>query len=113
MTLYAAIGRSLKHPVFHLASSTNTKDFITFLTMIRAALIDPTKPQWLLYDQASAHTSKEAQKILNEEWNGLRQPYASCEFNSIETFFAIIKRKFRIALLTRETEIKTQEEFVD
>ena len=51
--------------------------------------------------------------MIKEEWKGLKQPYASCENNSIETLFAIVKRKFRHALLTRDTEITTQEEFVD
>ena len=43
-TLYAAFGVGLKHPIYMLAESTNSNDFQKFLCMIRAALIDDSKP---------------------------------------------------------------------
>ena len=48
----------------------------------------------LLYDGASAHTASRSQHKLSLHFKGLQMPPYSCEFNSIETIWAVAKANF-------------------
>ena len=77
------------------ADGGGTVDFQEFLRRVKAALINPSKRAWLLFDQARAHTAKTSMKMIEENWHPLKQPYASCQNNAVERLFSVLKRRFR------------------
>ena len=100
--------------MYKLAASTNKEDTQEFVLLIKDALteagVDSTKV-WLLFDQASAHMCKPTQAVIKAHFKCLPQVYSSCQFNSVETLFAALKKRFRKELITRD--VKSRDELED
>ena len=60
-TVFGAISPHLRQPVWYLGRSTNSVDFCRFLDKIRGQLKYHVEKPVLLYDGASAHTSRVSQ----------------------------------------------------
>ena len=101
-TVFGAISPHLRQPVWYLGRSTNSVDFCRFLDEIRGQLKYHVEKPVLLYDGASAHTSRVSQQKLRDHFKGLQPPPHSCEFNSIEAVWAIAKRNFAKLLLIND-----------
>ena len=84
ITLYGAIGRCLRHPVFMFAESTDEDSFRDFLAEIARGLIDqysPRKP-FLVLDNHRAHKTDDSMELMEPFFVPMFQPaYSSC-FNS-------------------------------
>ena len=48
-----------------------------------------------MFDNHAAHLVPENEQFINDHFEPLRQPAYSCEFNSIETLWSVIKSDFR------------------
>ena len=90
--MFGAIGSNLKS-VFHVADSTNRVDFQLFFSKI-VAWVGTEKP-FLVYDNHSAHLTIENREYISQHFRQLKMPPYSCQFNSIETLWAHLKRIFR------------------
>ena len=67
LTVYGAIGACLRRRVYHIAQSTNKRDFTTFIAKVREALV----PQLantrihLVLDNHRAHHSRVAMQAMH------------------------------------------------
>lgn len=109
VTLYGAIGKCLKYPVFFVAPSTSTISFqefaISLCTSIKEGIVRPV----IMLDNHRAHWNSETIAILNQSYEVCHIPPYSCQFNSIETVWGIIKLQFRKQVALQLAKIKSQE----
>ena len=97
ITLYAAIGTHLDRMVTHTADATSIEGYGDFAERLVAALpprLPYEKKPVLVVDNARPHHNKRILAFLKKHVRVLFTPVSSCQFNSIETAFAIIKRKY-------------------
>ena len=91
-TLYGAIGACMELPVYYVGKSTNKEDFIEFLKLVKIEL-GALRPM-LVYDNHPCQTSKLASIQIEENFQPLKLPKFSCEFNSIEKVRSQLKATF-------------------
>lgn len=101
-TLYGAIS-SYGPPVYYTAESTNTRDFNKFLEKVIKeyrldSCADEQMKPYIVYDNHTAHRATVNEAYIELYFNKLRLPIYSCEFNSIETLWAHIKRLYKHAI---------------
>ena len=112
ITVIGAIGESLKYPVFTHAKSTNKEAFVSFLGEVRKAFEFPAQTIILVLDNHPVHRSKEAQAEMSRlNIRPMFQPSYSPRMNSIECLWSFYKLKFRQAIVKKEWNVRTQEEF--
>ena len=80
VTVYGAISSTLCKPLFMTAASTNKEDTLVFMKRIVKHLTIRSKP-FLVYDRHSAHRSKLVRDYIEQHFNLLMTPTASCRFN--------------------------------
>ena len=108
VTLYGAIGECLKHPVFTTGESTNAIDFTKFLRDVVASFRNEADRPHLVIDNHSAHHSKLIDNLLRDHFTVTYLPTYSCQFNSIETLWSVIKKQFRKQVGIRVRQITQQ-----
>ena len=94
VTIYGAIGEAVNGVLHMVSRSTNKKDFVRFLVLLRKkCLVDETKELYLVIDNHNAHTSKQVIEAMERLYfTPINQPTYSPEFNCIETMWAVIKK---------------------
>lgn len=93
------------------ASTTNRHDFHSFLkSVILATKSSMSVKPFLVLDGHSAHFTPENRVLLNQYFVPLRMPAHSCQFNSVETLFAVAKTNLR-RLIALEDDQMTQDRF--
>ena len=95
-TVLGAIGDGLVESYFHITDTTNTENFNTFIN----DLVQQIRPNlenrpYLVLDNHTAHKNVVIRPTLEQHFNVLWLPSYSCQFNSIETFWSILKRRYR------------------
>lgn len=93
-TVFGAIGECLKAPVYYIASSTNQKDYKTFLMRVKAALRDVHCRPYLVYDNHPAHKAVSVRNYISQWFRPYPLPCYSPQLNSIETLWGCVKRSF-------------------
>lgn len=67
---------------------------------------------YLVIDNHRAHKAWRVEEFLNKHFNVIWMPAASCEFNSIESVWSMMKNKFRRVIAQRVGKIKSQQQLV-
>ena len=96
ITVFGAIGKCLKKPMFMTARSTNKEDYMRFMNQVKEQVRDlkGRKPV-LLYDAHRSHTSLIARDKIPKMFIPLPIPVYSCEFNSIEKVWSFAKVQWK------------------
>jgi hypothetical protein len=98
ITLFGAIGHSLREPTFMLGEATSQEEFLKFLRGLKHAKVDPQSKPYLVMDSkyqrrlnpflpffiitdAGAHRSEHVRRELYQNWIPFFQPGYSCLFN--------------------------------
>ena len=94
VTVFGAISAAFTYPVFKQYKSTNSDDFLNFVSLLRDALLPEHKDKSLklVLDGAAAHKRHDIRAYCH--FNNIEivwMPSYSPEFNSIESLWAIIK----------------------
>ena len=82
----------MKHPVFTTAESTNAIAFEKFLRDVVASFRNAADRPHLVIDNHSAHHSRLVTDLLRDHFTVTYLPTYSCQFNLIETLWAVIKQ---------------------
>jgi transposase len=80
-----------------LGESTNAEEFVEFLKLVTENLkpeYQKRKP-YLVIDNASAHTKSESKQAIADSFIPMNVPPYSCQFNSIEHLWAVLKHNIR------------------
>ena len=105
-TVFGAIGDGLTQPYFYITDTTNSEHFNTFIDdlipFIRPNL--ENRP-YLVLDNHLAHKNILIRPTLEQHFNVMWLPSYSCQFNSIETFWSILKSRYRKMLHERYHEV--------
>ena len=121
VTLYGAISNTIAKPVIHVASSTNGRDFRTFLQLIRARIsrrqLRQQRTTIIVLDNHSAHKSEivrayieRDQRMTKHRFQLTFQPAYSCEFNSTEQYWSLVKHQYR-QIMAKVTRDLSEEQF--
>jgi DDE superfamily endonuclease len=78
VTLFGAIGKCLKHPVFMTAESTSSISFQLFIESLCASLKDNVDKPVLLMDNHAAHFNKSTHDLIKEYFTAVYIPAYSC-----------------------------------
>ena len=82
VTVYGAIGNCLPGPVYYFGPrTTNADDYCHFVRLVSAQVRPVSCKPYILYDNASAHTARRAQAVMNEHFEPLANVPYSCGFN--------------------------------
>ena len=113
MTVYGAIGKALRGPIFMLAKSTNFQALEIFANQIKYSLKNPYKREkpWLVLDNHTSHHKNCVVRQLESMFNLLYQPPYSSAFNCQETVWALVKREYFARMHRRESNLVTQLEY--
>ena len=113
ITVIGAISEQLSKPLFMLAKSTNSEEFMTFLKQLRGRFSSQKdRVIHLVLDNAAAHHNNFVKLLaarLKIELMFL--PAYTPELNPIEALWGIIKRDFRKRLMMTKHIVKQQPEF--
>ncbi len=112
ITIFGAIGKHMRSPLFMQAQSTNQSDFVEFLRQLRGSFIEEysTAKITLVLDNHRAHHTKNTQQFCEQHnIELLFQPPYSPEFNSIEYLWSVVKRRFKKNLIS-ENEVHIQQQ---
>ena len=113
ITVIGAISEDLSKPLFMLAKSTNSEEFMAFLKQLRSRFsTQKDRVIHLVLDNAAAHHNNFVKLLaarLKIEMMFL--PAYTPELNPIEALWGIIKRDFRKRLMMTKHIVKQQPEF--
>ena len=98
VTVFGAISAAFTYPIFKQYKSTNSDDFLNFVSLLRDALLPEHKDKSLklVLDGAAAHKRHDIRAYCH--FNNIEivwMPSYSPEFNSIESLWAIIKHRIK------------------
>ena len=96
--MFAGMSQQHNGLITHIGKSTNITDFGIFAEKLIQAL--PVRAKYapkpaLILDNASAHKNKTVRAKLEKHFQVLFTPTCSCQFNSVEWLFSIIKNNYR------------------
>ena len=113
LTVYGAIGKALRGPIFMLAKSTNHRALKIFARQLKCTLRNPYKQQkpWLVLDNHTSHHTKSVHKLLEDQFHVLYQPPYSSAFNCQETVWSVVKREYFARMYRRDSNLTTQLEY--
>jgi len=115
ITVIGAIGELLATPLFMLAKSTNSEEFMAFLRQLRDRFsYCKATTIHLVLDNAAAHHNNFVKLLaakLNIELMFL--PAYTPELNPIEALWGNIKREFKQRLMLTKHIVKDQDQFRD
>ena len=88
-----SVGNCLKQRFYgEIHSSTNKVDVEKYFLSLKDQLSTNCRP-WLVLDNAAAHHAHSVKKVLKRYFRPLFLPAYSCQFNSVELLWALLKRK--------------------
>ena len=114
ITVIGAVCKHFTKPLFLLTQTTNSADFHTFVTMIRESLPrskSTTSIQLILDNHRAHHTNVVREYCSRHNIELTFQPSYSPEFNSIETLWSVVKRRFKQRLVSEVDVHITQTHF--
>lgn len=113
ITVYGALGSSMRRPVFMQADSTNKIDVAKFMGLIRREYRHMPHTQInIVLDNALAHnTILVRQACVRLSINLVFQPPYSPEFNCCEPMWAVLKTRFKQKLAEQKLVFLGQERF--
>ena len=105
LTIFGGVGNCITTPVFFLARSTNQHDMVRFLQFLRKHIspgqIRQHHTTTIVLDNHKAHKAKSVQAYIAEDFKCtdhrfelMFQPPYTSQFNSQETVWALVKRRF-------------------
>lgn len=110
VTLFGAIGTGLSEPFFMLAERTDAQEYERFLqhlvVFIKPQMEGAPKPR-LVIDGHPAHLTVSNRALMEQHFEITQLPASSCEFNSIEWLWSLVKKKFRSTITPLVGQIKT------
>ena len=92
-----AIGKAIKNSAyFEIFDKTNKENFRKFLYNLIRNLkpIRRGERPYFITDNAGSHRNKENYELMAAHFNVIYQPSYSCKFNSIETLWALVKKRW-------------------
>ena len=101
VTLFGAIGKCLPKPVYMTGKSTNKEEVEKFLRKLIRELgsLNIEEKPWLVLDNHRAHFTQQNKRLMALHFRVLPFPSSSCEFNSIEQLWGLIKQSYRKLLV--------------
>ena len=120
-TLIGALSANCLNQYFYgtTVPSTNKETFLQFLLDLKDQILSEyagVKP-YLVMDNHSAHHSRLVKPVLEEFFTILWMPSYSCQFNSIEQFWGILKKrvvpKYTRLLFKREATVEHLKSLVE
>ena len=76
VTVFGAVGKCLKQPVFMIAKATNSEEVQRFWVFLKRYLVNPysnIKPHVIL-DNHAAHRSKKSMAVMEKYFKAMYQP---------------------------------------
>ena len=110
VTVYGAIGTGLQSPCFYISGSTNQTDFAAFIDEIVPQIVPGDVKPVLVIDGHRAHLTVINRELMERHFTVMQMTPSSCEFNSIEWLWSLIKRKFRSKMARLVGTIHSQED---
>jgi len=113
ITVVGAISKRLEKPLFMLAKSTNSEDFMAFLKLLRSrfAYCKGTTIHLVLDNAAAHHNNFVKQLAAKLKIELMFLPAYTPELNPIEALWGIIKRDFKQRLMLTKHIVKEQPQF--
>jgi len=113
ITVVGAISERLEKPLFMLAKSTNSEDFMAFLKLLRSrfAYCKGTTVHLVLDNAAAHHNNFVKQLAAKLKIELMFLPAYTPELNPIEALWGIIKRDFKQRLMLTKHIVKEQPQF--
>jgi transposase len=113
ITVVGAISERLEKPLFMLAKSTNSEDFMAFLKLLRSrfAYCKGTTIHLVLDNAAAHHNNFVKQLAAKLKIELMFLPAYTPELNPIEALWGIIKRDFKQRLMLTKHIVKEQPQF--
>lgn len=109
VTIFGAVGNCISKSLFITGKSTNRDEFKQFIETL-VGLTDKSKPKpYLILDNHAAHKCNS--KLLNDHFEVMWMPPYSCEFNSIEHCWGMMKEKFKRRFAQAVHNIKSDSDF--
>ena len=113
ITVIGAISEQLHRPLFMLAKSTNSEDFMAFLKLLRTKFqhCKGTTIHLVLDNAAAHHNNLVKQLAAKLKIELMFLPAYTPELNPIEALWGIIKRDFKQRLMQTKHIVKEQAQF--
>jgi len=92
--------------------STNIQEFTAFIQRVIAAFKNPEDKPYLVLDNHSSHKSLQVRRLLEAHFKVCFIPTQSCELNSIESLWALLKKNFRTKAASLVGTLRNQGEIV-
>ena len=109
LTVFGAIGACLVEPVMMLGDrGTNAEDFVKFLKLVVAQIAPGSQKPYLVIDNASAHLGPDAKEFISKHFVPFNVPAYSCQFNSIEHLWSVLKANIKKLLFSYPEHIDEQ-----
>ena len=104
ITVFGAIGTCIP-PTFMLADSTNYHDYYKFVRLVAGKVpADIRKPLWF-FDGHPSHARKDSKTFAAKYFRLIQCVPYTCEFNSVESVWALFKRDIRKRLLLHPEDL--------
>jgi transposase len=111
VTVFGAIGTQMPKALFIMERTTNSKNFINFLRLLRRLFKDDERTIHLILDNHRGHHTLQAKEYATKKRIALHfMPPYSPELNAIEPLWSVLKRDFKKRMLEHRVD-KVEEHF--
>ena len=106
VTIFGAISNSLQGKLcYMLGTSTNASEYQAFLRLCKSKMVFGCEKAVMLYDGHRAHTTERSVGLCQRYFYPLKSVAHSSDFNSIETFWSLVKNNLQKLLLLHSHEL--------